>query len=162
LRYTTSAISVFGDGAGYAIGSIEGRCGIVNIDLNNITAIDQRDFCFKCHRKEGQSSASSSEKQDDIYTVNCVAFNKLYNTFVSAGSDGQWCTWNKDTKSRYKQSNKSSHPITAASFSDDSAILIHCHGEDWSLGGGNKNGPPNIIKIVVRKCEKDDVFKPKK
>jgi mRNA export factor len=35
LKYATSSISVFGDGKGYAIGSIEGRCGIVNIDLRN-------------------------------------------------------------------------------------------------------------------------------
>lgn len=40
LKYSTSAISCFGDGKGYAIGSIEGRCGIVNINLSNPEAGD--------------------------------------------------------------------------------------------------------------------------
>ena len=52
MKYSTSAVSCFGDGRGYAVGSIEGRCSIVNIDLNNPEATDGRDFCFKCHRKE--------------------------------------------------------------------------------------------------------------
>lgn len=33
LKYPTTAICCFGDGKGYAIGSIEGRCGIKNVDL---------------------------------------------------------------------------------------------------------------------------------
>jgi mRNA export factor len=33
LKYPTTAIACFADGRGYAIGSIEGRCGIKNIDL---------------------------------------------------------------------------------------------------------------------------------
>jgi hypothetical protein len=33
LNYATSSISTFADGKGYAVGSIEGRCGIVNINL---------------------------------------------------------------------------------------------------------------------------------
>jgi hypothetical protein len=32
LKFSTSAISVFGDAKGYAVGSIEGRCGIKNYD----------------------------------------------------------------------------------------------------------------------------------
>jgi len=33
LKYPTTAISCFPDGKGFAIGSIEGRCGIKYIDL---------------------------------------------------------------------------------------------------------------------------------
>jgi len=50
LKYATSSLQAFADGKGYAIGSIEGRCGIVNVELNNPDAEDTRDFCFKCHR----------------------------------------------------------------------------------------------------------------
>ena len=32
LKFATTSIAVFGDGKGYAVGSIEGRCGIKNYD----------------------------------------------------------------------------------------------------------------------------------
>jgi mRNA export factor len=35
LKYSTSAICCFGDGKGYAVGSIEGRCGIVYVNFTN-------------------------------------------------------------------------------------------------------------------------------
>ena len=54
LKFETSIISAFGDGQGYAIGSIEGRCGIVNVDLKDPTKVNSKDFCFKCHRKENK------------------------------------------------------------------------------------------------------------
>lgn len=50
LKYATSAICAFGDGKGYAVASIEGRCGIVNVDFNKPEYVDGKDFCFKCHR----------------------------------------------------------------------------------------------------------------
>lgn len=52
LKWATSSLSAFADGKGYAVGSIEGRCGIVNVDLNSPDTEDTRDFCFKCHRVE--------------------------------------------------------------------------------------------------------------
>jgi mRNA export factor len=157
LRFTTSAIACFGDGKGYAVGSIEGRCGIVNVNFNNLNNVDTRDFCFKCHRQE-----NSQTKEGDVWTVNSIAFNEKFNTFVTVGSDGQWYTWNKDTKSRYKQSNKSQMPVTNACFSEDAMVLVHAHGEDWSLGGNQAQKRPNNIKLFFRRCEKDDVFKPPK
>lgn len=35
------------------------------------------------------------------------------------GADGLYYIWNKDTKSRYKQSKKFPSPITASDFSPD-------------------------------------------
>jgi len=52
LKYATSSIACFANGKGYAIGSIEGRCGIVNIDVDNPAREFNEDFCFKCHRAE--------------------------------------------------------------------------------------------------------------
>ena len=54
LKYSTSAICCFADGKGYAVGSIEGRIGIVNVNFNNIETVDLRDFCYKCHRIESK------------------------------------------------------------------------------------------------------------
>jgi mRNA export factor len=50
LKYPTTCISCFADGRGYAIGSIEGRCGIKYIDLQKNQINLPEDFCFKSHR----------------------------------------------------------------------------------------------------------------
>ena len=52
LKYATTAISVFGDGKGYAVGSIEGRCGICNYDISRTDRGKDGNFAFKCHRIE--------------------------------------------------------------------------------------------------------------
>jgi mRNA export factor len=70
----------------------------------------------------------------DVWTVNHISFNKVHNTFATSGSDGSYIIWNKDTKSRYKQSGKTPLPMTVSCFSDDASILCFASGEDWSLG----------------------------
>ena len=52
LKHPTTAICCFVDGKGYAIGSIEGRCGIKNIELLTDTLNQEKDFCFKSHKDE--------------------------------------------------------------------------------------------------------------
>lgn len=52
LKLATTSIAVFGDGKGYAVGSIEGRCGIKNYDSSKTAMGKDNDFCFKCHREE--------------------------------------------------------------------------------------------------------------
>lgn len=153
LKFPTSAICCFADAKGYAVGSIEGRCGIVNVDIAHPENEDQKDFCFKCHRQEKTAT------DGDVYTVNSLSFNKEYNTFSSTGSDGQYIIWNKDSKSKYKSSVKSSLPVTVGCFSDDATIYAFSFGEDYSLGGGSASLRQNIISLFVRKCDKDDVFK---
>ena len=157
LKYPTSSICAFADGKGYAVGSIEGRCSIVNVDLNNPDQEDGKDFCFKCHRKE-----DANNKDGDVWTVNHISFNKQFNTFATSGSDGTYIIWNKDTKSRYKSSPNAAMPMTVSCFSDDANILAFACGEDWSLGGASAQARQNIVKFYVRACEKEDVFKVKK
>lgn len=115
------------------------------------------DFCFKCHR---QDNAATSD--GDAYTVNYIAFNKLYNTFATVGSDGTFIVWNKDTKSRYKSSKPAPLPMVACDFSDDASIFAFASCEDWSKGFEASKQRQNQIKLYIRKCDKDDVFKNKK
>ena len=63
-------MACFADGKGFAVASIEGRCGIVNVNLN-IEKMGETDFCFKCHRVE-----NSKTNDGDAYTVNMMSFNK--------------------------------------------------------------------------------------
>ena len=129
LKFATTSISVFGDGKGYAVGSIEGRCGIKNYDLGKPDMGKNDDFCFKCHREE-----IKQESRADVFTVNGIAFNVQYNTFATYGSDGAIIVWNKDTKSKYKSSKKFPAPFTAASFTEDGKLLAYAIGYDWSKG----------------------------
>ena len=129
LKFATTSIAVFGDGKGYAVGSIEGRCGIKNYDNSKHELGKQDDFCFKCHREESKQSSKA-----DVYAVNGITFNTLYNTFATYGSDGMIVIWNKDTKSKYKSSKKFPLPFTASSFTDDGKLLAYAIGYDWSKG----------------------------
>lgn len=139
LKFATTSIQVFGDGKGYAVGSIEGRCGIKNYDVTKPDLGKGDDFCFKCHREEpkGQTRA-------DVYSVNGITFNSHYNTFATYGSEGTIIIWNKDTKSKYKASKKFPGPLTAASFTEDGTLLAYAIGYDWNLGAeGSKQNIPN-------------------
>jgi uncharacterized Rossmann fold enzyme len=50
-------------------------------------------------------------------------------------------------------------PITAMCFSDDSSILVHAHGEDWSLGAETAAHRMNVVKIYARNTELSEVFR---
>lgn len=79
---------------------------------------------------------------------------------MTTGSDGQWVTWNKDTKSRYKMGNKAPLPITNACFNRDGTLLLFAQGEDWSLGADSASKRNNIVRIFARSCDLDEVYKP--
>ena len=162
LKEATSAISCFGSGKGYAVGSIEGRCSIVNVDFSKIEDENSGDFCFKCHRKDIANTSYTTAAESEAWTVNAIAFNKAHDTFATCGSDGHWVIWNKDSRSRYKSSNKAALPITAACFSKDAQIFLHAHGEDWSQGAETSAQRQNVVKLFARHCDTQDVIKNKK
>ena len=53
---------------------------------------------------------------------------------MSFGGDGQFSTWNKDHKSKYKSSKKFPSPMTAGDFSWDGTLIAYAIGYDWALG----------------------------
>ena len=52
LKFSTTAICCFGDGKGFVVGSIEGRCSVIFYDTSKPKLDRDKDFCFKCHRTE--------------------------------------------------------------------------------------------------------------
>ena len=96
----------------------------------------------------------------NIYTVNDITFNKAFNTFATAGSDGTWVTWNYHTKSRYKLGDLKS-PLTSAAFSPDGILLAVATGEDWSKGARGALSRRNEVRVVIRRMEREDVCKKK-
>ena len=127
LKLATTALTCFPDGKGYAIASIEGRCGIKYVDLKTDRVNQNDDFCFKCHRVEEGTLAK-------LYTVNGISFNKTYGSFATYGSDGAYFIWNKDTKSRLKSVKPGPAPITAGDFLENGTMFAFAFGYDYSKG----------------------------
>ncbi len=136
LRYQTRRVATFPDNPlGYAIGSIEGRVAIKFIDLNKAPEINPEtksmntrdDFAFRCHR--------SGDSNNEVYAVNDIAYNPAYGTFCTAGGDGSWIIWDKDSRSRLKQGmTQNKAPITAVDYSFNGDLLAYASGYDWAKG----------------------------
>ena len=149
---------MFGDGKGYAVGSIEGRCGIKNYDTSRTDLNRDADFCFKCHREENKNTGRA-----DVYSVNGITFNEQYNTFATYGSDGVIVIWNKDTKSKYRASKKFPRAFTASDFTCDGKLLAYAIGYDWAKGFEGQRGQQAMQHIFIRSPKIDEeVFKRKK
>lgn len=69
------------------VGSIEGRVAVQHIEDNMQT----KNFTFKCHRDA-----------ESTYSVNDIRFHPVHHTFVTAGADGAYNFWDKDSKQRLK------------------------------------------------------------
>ncbi|KAI4963776.1 hypothetical protein ZWY2020_010516, partial [Hordeum vulgare] len=87
LKYQTRCVAAFPDQQGFLVGSIEGRVGVHHIDDSQ----QSKNFTFKCHR-EGNV----------IFSVNSLNFLPVHHTFATAGSDGAFNFWDKDSKQRLK------------------------------------------------------------
>ena len=112
-------VRCFPDREGFAIGSIEGRVGIHHVDPKNA----HRNFAFKCHR-ETQDARAGQTGLCNIYAVNSIAFHHL-GTFATAGSDGVYNYWDKDSKQRLMQFKKASQTISTACFSPSGGLYAY-------------------------------------
>ena len=131
LKYQTRCLSVFPDGTGYAIGSIEGRVGIQY--LQKVPGKDS--FAFKCHRQDS-----------NVYPVNGIAFHKPFGTFATVGSDGVVNFWDKDQKQRLKGFPALERTISCATFHPAGNLFAYASSYDWSKGSGHVQ-PGNEIYI---------------
>jgi mRNA export factor len=140
LKFQTRSIACFPDKSGFAIGSIEGRVGIHYIN----DADSSKNFAFKCHR-EG----------NDVYAVNAICFHPVHGTFATAGSDGTFHFWDKDSKQRLKQFSKQSQPISAATFNFDGSLFVYAASYDWTKGheGYNPTQSSSIFVHAVNDAE---------
>jgi len=132
LKYQTRIVTCFPDKTGFALGSIEGRVAIHHVDDKDAP----KNFAFKCHR-DG----------NEIYAVNVIAFHPSYGTFATAGSDGTYNFWDKDSKQRLKPFSKGSLPISAGNFNMDGTIFAYAASYDWSKGCEHYN--PNTQKNYI-------------
>ncbi|KAG2396279.1 Protein RAE1-like protein [Vigna angularis] len=114
------------------VGSIEGRVGVHHLDDSQ----QGKNFTFKCHR-EG----------NEIYSVNSLNFHPVHHTFATAGSDGAFNFWDKDSKQRLKAMLRCNQPIPCSTFNSDGSIFAYSVCYDWSKGAENSN--PTTAKTYI-------------
>jgi WD40 repeat protein len=110
-------VSCFPDAKGYAIGSIEGRVGIQYVE----DKAPSMSFTFKCHRQDTK-----------VYSVNAISFHPVYGTFSTAGSDGTFSFWDKDSRQRLKSQPSVNSPISSTCFNRNGSIFAYAVSYDWS------------------------------
>ena len=142
LRHQTRCIATFPDREGFAVGSVEGRVAVHHVDPKDAA----RNFAFKCHR-ETQESRVGQPSIVNIYSVNSIVFHK-FGTFATAGADGVYNFWDKDSKQRLMAFKPCGNSISCASFSPLGNLYAYALSYDWSRGSENYNPQtPNLIML---------------
>lgn len=61
-----------------------------------------------------------------MFSVNGIAFNRQFGTFATYGQDGSYFFWNKDTKSKLRNTKPGvpPFPVTAADFLENCKFLM--------------------------------------
>lgn len=141
LKWQTRVVSCYPSGNGYAVGSIEGRCAIQYVDSNEQAKLG---FSFKCHRE----TRSTPRPENVIYPLNDISFHPVYGTFSTAGSDGTFHFWDKDSKFRLKGSGNVGGSISCTAFNRNGSIFAYAVSYDWSKGHQfNTQNYPNMVKL---------------
>ena len=155
LEFMTRSVRCFTDKTGYANSSIEGRVAIQYLDPR---IGQKRNFRYKCHRKKGKQRMSRSV----AYPVNCMAFHPRYNTFATAGSDGEYSFWDKDSKQRLQNFKAVGAPITCCEFSANGQFFAYGAGYDWSKGHAFYNKASQNAVMIHRVTNQEIAPRPPK
>lgn len=147
LKYQTKTLALFHDKKGYAVGSIEGRVHLSFFDDKS------RDFAFKCHRTPINNNNNSNE----VYAVNSIDFHPILGSFATAGSDGAFHFWDKESKTRLLRNPNFNLPISAAAFNKDGSIYSYCLSYDFSKGVTDYYQPNQKTSICFHHPKKESV-----
>ena len=148
----TDTISIFPDGLGFAVGSVEGRVGIQYFNEKS------KNFAFRCHRDPPQNN------QTMVYPVNNICFNRKYNTFATAGADGVFNFWDKDTKQSLKKFEKCSQTISAAAFqqtNDAHTMPLYVYAISYDFHKGPEYLKQGERHTLWLHASKDEEIRPK-
>ncbi|KAL2110910.1 hypothetical protein VUR80DRAFT_581 [Thermomyces stellatus] len=145
LKWQTKVVSCFTDSAGFAIGSIEGRCAIQYVEDKDSGS----NFSFKCHRDPPSNNVVN------VHAVNDISFHPTYGTFSTAGSDGTFHFWDKDAKHRLKGYPAVGGSIVATTFNKTGNIFAYAVSYDWSKGYQH-NTTQYPIKVMLHPVEAEE------
>jgi len=142
LKGQIRAVEIHPNGASFCVGSTEGRVAIEYLDMKD-AALQQKKYAFKCHRQ--------GEKGELLFPVNALAYNPVFGTFASGGSDGQVLTWDFMNKKKLKTLSPSGPlgtPVAAMAFSCDGSMLAIAasHTFESDMTGEDKNNQIYIYR----------------
>lgn len=141
LKQQTQSLACQTDASGFALGTAEGRCGIQYV--NQVAS--NTNFTFKCHRKP---AGTTTKPVDQVYAVAALGFHPQFNSLVTAGSDGTFHFWDKDSRHRLGFTKPLPDPITAIAFNAQGTLFAYSSGYDWSKGHQfNKPGKEPVTKV---------------
>lgn len=144
LKWQTRVVACYGNGEGYAVGSIEGRVSLNNFDSGNSNGV----FCFKCQRDD-----------TNIFAVNAISFHPTWGTFSTAGSDGTFSFWDREIRQRLRCSPRFPQAISSTAFNRTGSIFAYALSYDWSKGfEQNQRDAKNSVMLYQ---PKDSDVKPK-
>lgn len=143
LKYQTRCLACFPDQKGYLVGSIEGRVGVQHID----NSLKDKNFTFKCHRQDNT----------EVFPVNSIAFHPTYHTFATAGSDGTYNFWDKDSKQRLKSMLRCNNSIPCGAFNNDGSLYAYAVSYDWTKGYAEYNPATAKHYILLHLVKEEDV-----
>eukprot|EP01025_Chloroclados_australasicus_P025594 TRINITY_DN2552_c0_g2_i1.p1 TRINITY_DN2552_c0_g2~~TRINITY_DN2552_c0_g2_i1.p1 ORF type:complete len:412 (+),score=36.83 TRINITY_DN2552_c0_g2_i1:48-1238(+) len=197
LKWQTRCLTCFPDQQGYLVGSIEGRVAVQNLNENTT---DRKNFSFKCHRdnndayavnamnfhpvhgtfvtagsdgsfcfwdkesrqrlrnmQRANQSISAATFNNDAYAVNAMNFHPVHGTFVTAGSDGSFCFWDKESRQRLRNMQRANQSISAATFNNDGSLYVYAVSYDWSKGYKFYDRSKDKNYVLIHKCTDQDV-----
>ena len=154
LTHQMRTIAIFPDGLGFAVGSVEGRVGIQYFQEKS------KNFAFRCHRETPPQRNSECL----VYPVNSITFNRKWSTFATAGGDGIFSFWDKDTKQKLKEFGKCGQTISAGAFQqthDAHTMPLYVYAISYDYHKGPeylKEGERHTLWLHMTQ---DDEIKPK-
>lgn len=134
LKYQTRCVRCYPNGEGYALSSIEGRVAMEYFDV----AETQRKYAFKCHRR-------AENGKDVVYPVNAIAFNTLFGTFATGGSDGVVSIWDGQHKKRLTHVTGYPTSVSSLAFNNDSTLMAVA--SSYCYEQGEVEHPPDALFI---------------
>lgn len=150
LKWQTRVVSCYIQANGFAVGSIEGRCGIMYVDDDDQKKVG---YCYRCHRED------TGRNESNLYSVNSIAFHPTYGTYATAGSDGSFHIWDKDYKSRLRGSSTVGGTIPVTSFNRNGNIFAYAISYDWSKG--HSFNTPQYTNVIKLHPVQDEEVKPR-
>lgn len=147
LKFMTRALGCMVDGQGYATASVEGRIAVEYFDPN--PQVQEKKYAFKCHRQ-------TIDDVDHVWPVNALAFHPVYNTFVSAGSDGVVSIWDHKSKKRLRQYPKYHSAVPSVGFNCDGtklAVGVSYTWEEGEEGAKTAQRPSVFVRTTGDECK---------
>ncbi|XRA99136.1 cell cycle arrest protein BUB3 [Pycnococcus provasolii] len=146
LPYQTRSIALMPDGAGFALGSVEGRASVEYFG-DDAT----KRFAFKCHRRE-----------EVAYPVNAVSFVPREDgslVFATGGADGTVATWDGNARKRLWQSSAYPCGLSSLALSHDGSLLAVAASYTWErgsegdavIGGGDSSSDTIFVRAMAAK-----------